>query len=371
MGRGSMGLSPYIAAFRDPDRVARSLELLAAESEGLRATFMEVCGTHTVAIFRHGLRPLLPAGIRLISGPGCPVCVTPNSTIDRAVAMADLPRTTVATFGDMMRVPGSRSSLEEKRSLGADVRVVYSPLEAVEIASATPGRTVIFVAVGFETTAPAVAAAVLEASRRGLTNFFLLVAHKTMPQAMRALVTGDKIGLDGFICPGHVSTIIGAGPYRFLAEEFSKACVIAGFEPLDIVEAIRLLVRQVREKKPDVAIQYRRVVRPEGNPRALEIMYRVFEPCDSEWRGLGWIPSSGLRLREEFRAFDAEAQLAVEVEPPRENPGCRCGDVLRGLVNPEDCPLFGTTCTPDTPVGPCMVSTEGTCAAVYRYGERR
>jgi hydrogenase expression/formation protein HypD len=363
-----VGLPLQIRAFREGRIVTWNLERLHRESEGLHATFMEVCGTHTMAIFRHGLRRVMPENLRLVSGPGCPVCVTPNGTIDRAIALCRIPGVVIATFGDMVRVPGSSSSLELEQTRGARVRVVYSPLDAVKMAEAQPGAQVVFLGVGFETTAPTVAAAILEARKRGLRNFSVLVAHKTMPQAMRALVASGDVALDGFLCPGHVSTIIGSEPYRFLAEEFGKACVIAGFEPLDIVEAIWMLVKQVKQGRPRVEIQYRRAVRPEGNPKALETLHRVFEPCDAEWRGLGWIPGSGLRLREEFREFDAEHRFPLEVEPPRQQAGCRCGDVLKGTVEPEACPLFAKVCTPETPVGPCMVSSEGTCAAVFRYG---
>ncbi len=345
----------------------RLVELLQREAQGLRATFMEVCGTHTMAIARYGIRQLLPEGIRLVSGPGCPVCVTPNGYLDRAIALARLPEITVATFGDMLRVPGSESSLEREKAQGHDVRVVYSPRDAVAIALNEPDRQVVFLGVGFETTAPTVAAAILEAQRTGVRNFCVLCAHKTMPQAMRALVANGRVGLDGFICPGHVSAIIGAEPYRFLAAEFGKACVITGFEPVDILQGLLMLVRQVRSGKPAVEIQYSRVVRPEGNPKAQAILAEVFEPCDAEWRGLGWIPGSGLRIRDEYVDFDAARRFPLEIPPPKEPQGCRCGEVLQGLVEPDECPLFGGGCTPERPVGACMVSSEGRCAAYYRY----
>ena len=359
---------PFVTAYRDGDIAKRLVEQLHAEAGDLHATFMEVCGTHTMAISRHGIRQLVPKGIRLISGPGCPVCVTPNAYLDYAVTLARLPNVTVATFGDMLRVPGSRSSLEREKARGADVRLVYSPRDAVAVARAEPEREVVFLGVGFETTAPTVAAAILEAKRSGVKNFSVLCAHKTMPQAMRALVADGRIGLDGFICPGHVSAIIGAEPYRFLAEEFGKACVITGFEPVDILQGLLMLVRQVRNRDPEVEIQYRRVVRPEGNPRARQVLERVFEPCDAEWRGLGWIPGSGLKIRPEFADYDAEVRFPLDLPPAEEPPGCRCGEVLQGLIRPDECPLFGTRCTPENPVGACMVSSEGTCAAYYRYG---
>lgn len=341
----------------------------AAEEAGRPLTFMEVCGTHTMAVFRHGLRSLLPASIRLISGPGCPVCVTPVQYVDRAAGLARRPDVTVTTFGDLMRVPGSTSSLELERSAGGDIRVVYSPAEALELASALPSKVVVFLAVGFETTSPSIAACVLQAERQGLGNFYILASMKTMPEAMRAIASGGGPHLDGFLCPAHVSAVIGEKPYKFLAEKYGIPCVIGGFEPLDIMLGLDLLARMAAGGRAEVRNQYTRVVRPEGNRRALDIMRSVFEPGDAAWRGLGEIPSSGLSLRAEYSHRDA-AVLKCDVETPVEPKGCVCGEVLRGITTPTDCPLFGTSCTPESPVGACMVSSEGTCAAHYKYGGR-
>ena len=330
-------------------------------------TFMEVCGTHTAAVFRAGLRDVLPENLSLLSGPGCPVCVTPNSYLDRALALARLPGVIIATFGDMVRVPGSSSTLEKERAAGADVRVTYSPMEAVALAQENPDRRIVFLAVGFETTAPTIAAAVVEAQQQSLDNFLILPGNKTMPQPMAALVADGDVSLDGFLCPGHVSVITGAQIYEFLARDHGLPCVVAGFEPLDLVQGLSMLVEQVTAGKAEVGIQYTRVVTWEGNAAAQALLARVFVPCDAEWRGLGVIPDSGLALAPKYWRFDAAAQIPVEVEPTREHAGCLCGQVLKGTHRPTDCSLFRTTCTPETPVGPCMVSNEGTCATYYRY----
>ncbi len=360
----------YMDEFRDREVVrglaARIGELAAGRTRPL--TFMEVCGTHTMAIYQYGLRSLLPPQVRLISGPGCPVCVTPNGYLDRAVALARLPGTTIATFGDMVRVPGSSSSLMEERARGAEIRVVYSPLDAVALAERQPERRVVFLGVGFETTAPAVAGSILAARERGLANYFVLAAHKTIPIPMEVLSADPELGIDGYLCPAHVSAVIGAGAYRRLAEERRVPCVVTGFEPADVMQGVAMLVRQAVAGESRVEIQYRRVVKPEGNPKAQAVLAEVFTPCDTAWRGIGVIPRSGLAIREEYASFDAEKAIPVEVETPREHPGCRCGEILRGKVSPFDCPLFATVCTPESPVGACMVSSEGTCAAAYKYG---
>ena len=330
--------------------------------EGL--TFMEVCGTHTMAISRYGLRDLLPAAMRLVSGPGCPVCVTAMRDLDLVVAMARLPEVTIVTFGDLIRVPSSRTSLAEERAAGADVRVVYSPADAVALAAELPGRQVVFVGIGFETTAPTVAASVLEAQARGIANFSVLCLHKTMPGPLRALLESGETHLTGFILPGHVSVVTGTGCYKFVADEFGVGGVIAGFEAADVLESLLMLARQ---QQPAIEIQYRRAVHPEGNPVARQVMERVFEPGDADWRGLGVIPGSGLRFGDEFGVFDALRRFAVDPGETLEPQGCRCGDVLRGALDPADCGLFGTRCTPESPVGACMVSSEGSCAAHYRY----
>jgi len=334
----------------------------ADAGEGL--TFMEVCGTHTMAISRYGLRDLLPAAMRLVSGPGCPVCVTAMRDLDLVVAMARLPEVTIVTFGDLIRVPSSRTSLAEERAAGADVRVVYSPADAVALAAELPGRQVVFVGIGFETTAPTVAASVLEAQARGIANFSVLCLHKTMPGPLRALLESGETHLTGFILPGHVSVVTGTGCYKFVADEFGVGGVIAGFEAADVLESLLMLARQ---QQPAIEIQYRRAVHPEGNPVARQVMERVFEPGDADWRGLGVIPGSGLRFGDEFGVFDALRRFAVDPGETLEPQGCRCGDVLRGALDPADCGLFGTRCTPESPVGACMVSSEGSCAAQYRY----
>ena len=331
-------------------------------------SFMEVCGTHTMAIYQYGIRSLLPEKVRLVSGPGCPVCVTPVGYLDRALACAALPGCIVATFGDMLRVPGSRSSLMEQRAAGGDIRIVYSPLDAVELAAANPGRRVVFLGVGFETTAPAVAASILAARQRGLANYHVLAAHKTMPVPMELLTADPDLGLSGYLCPAHVSTVIGGRGYLPLAEKYRIPCVVTGFEPADVMQGIRMLLAQVLAGEARVEIQYRRAVRWEGNPKAQAMLDQVFEPCDAVWRGLGLLPGSGLRIRSEFAACDAEKQLELNVPEAAGNPACRCGEVLKGKQTPFDCPLFAAACTPQSPVGACMVSSEGTCAAAYKYG---
>jgi len=359
----------FLDEFRDLRLAEVWADRIARRSKGRSFTFMEVCGTHTMSVHRYGIRGLLPDNVRLLSGPGCPVCVTPNVYLDTAIALSGLRGVTLATFGDMMRVPGSRSSLERERAEGRDIRVVYSALDAVRLASANPGLRVVFLGVGFETTAPTVAASILEAERLGLLNYFVLSSHKLMPPAMRALVEDPELSIDGFICPPHVSVIIGSEPYRFIAEDYGVPCVIAGFEPLDILQGIYMLVDQRADGRAEVEVQYSRAVTAVGNVRAREIMGRVFEPCDAEWRGLGVIPGSGLSLREGYLRFDPLSALGdVDVGEVREPKGCICGSVLRGAREPTDCPLFGTVCTPDSPVGACMVSSEGACAAYYRYG---
>lgn len=327
-------------------------------------TFMEVCGTHTMAIARYGLRDLLPPEVRLVSGPGCPVCVTAMGDLDKAVELARLPDVTLATFGDLVRVPASRSSLAAERAAGADVRVVYSPRDAVEVAAARPDRAVIFAGIGFETTAPTVAAALLEAQARGVANFSVLSLHKTMPLPLKALLELGETDISGFILPGHVSVVTGSGCYEFLARDHGVGGVVTGFEAHDVLQALQRLVRQ---RAPAIEIEYGRAVRPEGNVVARRLMAQVFEPCDADWRGLGVIPGSGLRIRGEYAAFDAERRFAIDIGEPLEPKGCRCGEVLRGVLDPAECALFGVRCTPEDPVGACMVSSEGACAARYRY----
>jgi hydrogenase expression/formation protein HypD len=346
-----------------PDLLRRLAAELGADL-GDELTVMEVCGTHTMAIARSGLRDLLPSGLRLVSGPGCPVCVTAMRDLDQLVAVARLPQVTMTTFGDLLRVPASSTSLAAERAAGADVRVVYSPRDAVEIAAREPRRQVVFAGIGFETTAPTVGAALLEARQRGLANFSVFSLHKTMPLPLRALLDLGETPVGGFLLPGHVSVITGTECYQFLAREYGVAGVVAGFEPDDVLLALLMLVRQ---PEPAIAIEYTRAVRPEGNLVAQRLLGEVFEPSDADWRGLGVIPGSGLRLRAAFRDADAAFRFPVEPDATRAPAGCRCGEVLRGVLDPAQCALFGRRCTPQSPVGACMVSSEGACAARHRY----
>lgn len=354
------------SAFKDP-KLARGLIETIHRLAPEHATLMEVCGTHTVAIARNGIRDLMPEGLRLASGPGCPVCVTCNRDIDTVIALARIPNVTITTFGDMTRVPGSTSSLLAEQAAGRSVEIVYSPLDALAFAKAHPEREVVFVGVGFETTTPLVAMAIKRAKAMGLSNFTVFAAHKNMPGALELLVGDPTLELDALILPGHVSTVIGAEPYRFLAEKYGIPGVITGFEPVDVLQGIAMLVRQLHEGRAEVEIAYARGVMPEGNPVALAAIDEVFETCTATWRGLGDIPGSGYRIRDEFADFDAVRRFEPDVEPTRDPKGCRCGDVLRARIAPNECPLFRTVCTPENPVGPCMVSSEGSCAAYYRY----
>jgi len=342
-----------------------------AQSIGRDVTFMEVCGTHTMAAFRSGLRQLLPASVKLISGPGCPVCVTDTNYIDAAIALCRREDVMVATFGDLVRVPGSESSLERERADGAAVRVVYSPTDAVALARENPGKKIVFLGVGFETTAPTVAASIAQAAREELTNYFVLAAHKTMPHAMEALLHDQEVKVDGFLCPGHVSVITGAAMYRFICEKYRIPCVVTGFEPWDMLKAVEMLLEQIAGGRAEVGVQYSRSVTEHGNAAAQKLMAEVFEESDAGWRGIGNIPRSGLAIREKYAAFDAVQALHVKFEPATPHPGCRCGEVLRGVITPKDCKLFATACTPVNPFGPCMVSSEGTCAAYFKYERRR
>ena len=354
------------SAFKDP-KLARGLIETIHRLAPEHATLMEVCGTHTVAIARNGIRDLMPEGLRLASGPGCPVCVTCNRDIDTVIALARIPNVTITTFGDMTRVPGSTTSPLAEQAAGRSVEIVYSPLDALAFAKAHPEREVVFVGVGFETTTPLVAMAIKRAKTMGLSNFTVFAAHKNMPGALELLVGDPTLELDALILPGHVSTIIGAEPYRFLAEKYGIPGVITGFEPVDVLQGIAMLVRQLHEGRAEIEIAYARGVMPEGNPVALAAIDEVFETCTATWRGLGDIPGSGYRIRDEFANFDAVRRFEPDVEPTRDPKGCRCGDVLRARIAPNECPLFRTVCTPENPVGPCMVSSEGSCAAYYRY----
>ena len=358
----------YLEEFRNKEIVRKLIHRIEALAKGMQhVKLMEVCGTHTMAIARFGIRHLLPENVELISGPGCPVCVTPNHYLDHAIALSRLPEIIVTTFGDMMRVPGSTSSLEREKAAGRQVQVVYSTLDALQMAEKNPQNQVVFLGVGFETTVPTIAASIVMAEQKGIKNFSVLCAHKTMPRPMEVLASGEEVRLDGFICPAHVTAIIGAGAYQFLAEKYDKACAVSGFEPVDIVHGISLLLEQIRQGNPRVDNEYGRVATWEGNREAQQIIRRVFQPCDAEWRGIGWIPGSGLEIRPEYQDYDAAYRFTVEVEPTRENPGCICGEVMKGVSKPFECKLFGKICTPENPVGACMVSSEGTCAAFYKY----
>lgn len=361
----------FDAQFRQPKDAAALLDVirrLAGQLPSVR--IMEVCGTHTMVIAKSGLRQILPDNVELISGPGCPVCVTPTTEIDQFLHLSSFPEVTLTTYGDLMRVPGSvrGDNLNRRKALGADVRVVYSPMDALAIAETEPDRQVVFLGVGFETTAPGTALTVLEAEKRNQTNFFVLSMLKRTTPALHALVAQKDLRIDGFLCPGHVATVLGADAFRFLAEGYGLPCVVAGFENGDLLAAVALLLHQIKTVSPTVENEYTRAVSAQGNRAAQAVMEQVFEPCDDLWRGLGPIPESGLRLREEYAAYDAAKRFAIR--PARQEPvtPCRCGDVICGRIHPQRCPLFGTVCTPEDPVGPCMVSGEGACAAAYHYG---
>ena len=387
----------YIDEFRNPELTKKLITKISRMVSDYKKNIklMEVCGTHTVAISRLGLRRMFPSNLKLLSGPGCPVCVTPNDYLDRAIAYSRMKGVIIATFGDMVKVPGSSSSLEEEKSRGADIRIVYSPIDALEIAKDNPGKKIIFLGVGFETTSPTVAETIKTAQGQDIKNFFVYSGHKVMPPAIKALLADGKVhpvrnrsplgdrteipkaipisngvNIDGFICPGHVSTIIGSTPYEFIPQNYNIPCVIAGFEELDVVEGIYMLVKQIVEgEKPNVQIQYTRSVKREGNPKAVALLGEVFEHEASNWRGLGAIPESGLKIRKRFSDYDVLKNIKVQVEPTKENKQCICGEVLKGIKSPPSCKLFGKACTPESPVGACMVSSEGACAAYYKYGE--
>ncbi len=330
-------------------------------------TLMEVCGGHTSAIHKSGIPSLLPDTVKLLSGPGCPVCVTSKYFIDEAAALSRMEDTIVTTFGDLMRVPGSLTSLSKEKAEGRDIRMVYSTLDALETARDNPDKKIIFLGIGFETTAPSSASAVLEAERSGLSNFFILSAHKVMPPAMSALID-EGVNINGYICPGHVSTITGSSIFLPLVENYGIGCVVSGFEPLDILQTIYLLIKQNETDSPALENQYTRAVTPEGNKKALDLMNKVFESSTDWWRGLGNIPYSGLQIRNGYAKYDAHRVFdPVYDRGNEEEEGCKCGDVLKGLINPPGCPLFSNVCTPGNPVGACMVSSEGACAAWYRY----
>lgn len=355
----------FIDEFRNKE-VAQGLirKILAASTRPVQ--LMEVCGTHTVSFFRYGIRGMLPAHVRLISGPGCPVCVTPNRDIDLAIALSRQKRVIIAIFGDMMRVPGSTSSLQKEKAEGGDIRVITSSIEALRIARENPEKEVVFFAIGFETTSPTIAVALLQSKTQGIRNLYFLNSQKRIPSTIRTLLESEKVRIDGFILPGHVSAIIGSEPYRFISSEFNIPAVITGFEPVDILQGVWMLIRQIEEKRAGVEIQYKRAVPDKGNPVAISKIEEAFEKDGAFWRGLGWIPDSGYAFRKALKDRDAR-NLEAEVEPSKEHPGCLCGEVLQGTKIPPDCKLFRRLCNPENPIGPCMVSLEGTCATYYKY----
>lgn len=350
------------------DFLKQEISRLAGEKS---IRLMEVCGTHTVAIFKAGIRQLLPENVALVSGPGCPVCVTPNEYLDTAIAYSRKSDVMIATFGDMLKVPGSSSSLSKEKAQGANIHIVYSSLEALAIAEGNPHKIVIFLAVGFETTSPTAAAAILMAADRKLTNFFVLSAHKLVPPALRTLLSAEDTHVDGFLLPGHVSAMIGLEPYEFLIKEYNTPAVVAGFEPLDILQSVYMLLQQIHGGIAKLENQYSRIVPKEGNAAARQILRSVYQEADAVWRGIGSISNSGLVIREKYQAFDALHNIPIIVEDTQEAKGCQCGQILRGVLLPGDCPLFGKTCRPEHPIGSCMVSVEGTCAAWYKYGAGR
>ena len=359
----------FVDEYRDP-AAARALVARITKLAGDgHYKFMEVCGGHTHTIYRHGIEHLLPTSVELVHGPGCPVCVIPMGRIDDAIAVAQAPGVIFTSFGDMMRVPGSKGSLLGAKAQGADVRIVYSPLDALRVAADNPERPVVFFAVGFETTAPSTAATVLKARQDVVMNFSVFSNHVTIVPPIRAILESPDLRLDGFIGPGHVSTVVGQRPYRFVPEEFGKPFVTAGFEPLDILQAIAMLLTQIGEGRCCVENQYTRCVSEAGNPRALAILNDVFEVRPHfEWRGLGFIPESALKLRQEFAKWDAEFRFDVPGVRVADPKACQCGEVLKGAIKPWECKVFGTACTPETPIGTCMVSSEGACAAYYNFG---
>lgn len=359
----------FVDEFRDPAAARALVRSITDLAGGDEFKFMEVCGGHTHTIYRHGIEHLLPQTVQLVHGPGCPVCVIPMGRVDDAMWLAEQPDVVFTTFGDMMRVPGSRGNLIEAKARGADVRFVYSPLDALKIAIDSPAKQVVFFAVGFETTAPSTAVTLVRARALGVQNFKVYCNHVTIVPPIKAILESPDLRLSGFLGPGHVSTVVGLRPYRFVPDMYGKPLVVAGFEPLDILASVHMLLQQIRQGRCEVENQYRRVVRPEGNTQALKLMARTFELRPHfEWRGLGFISQSALRIHPDYAEFDAERTFAmpgVRVADPK---ACQCGEVLKGVIKPWECKVFGTACTPETPIGTCMVSPEGACAAYYNFG---
>jgi hydrogenase expression/formation protein HypD len=358
----------YIDEYRQGDIAARLAEQIAALTDR-RLKLMEVCGGHTHSIFKYGIEDLLPPNIEMIHGPGCPVCVIPLGRVDDAMSIAQTPGVIFTTFGDAMRVPGSKTSLLGAKAAGADVRMVYSPLDALKIAKKNPDKTVVFFALGFETTAPSTALTVLQAAKDNVPNFSVFCNHIMIVPALKALLDSPDLKLDGFVGPGHVSTVIGTRPYEFVPQEYKKPVVVAGFEPLDVLQSIYMLVRQIVEGRAEIENQYARVVFRDGNRKALEALFEVFEPRDYfEWRGLGSIAHSGMKLSGKYARFDAELSFSIPGLRIADPKACQCGEILKGVKKPWECKVFGTACTPETPIGSCMVSSEGACAAYYNFG---
>jgi hydrogenase expression/formation protein HypD len=349
--------------------LARSLAARIAALTDQPLKLMEVCGGHTHTIFKYGIEDLLPANIEMIHGPGCPVCVIPLGRVDDSISIAMKPGVIFTTFGDMMRVPGSKTSLLDAKASGADVRMVYSPLDALKIAKKNPDRRVVFLALGFETTAPSTALTILQAAKDKVENFSIFCNHITIVPALKAMLDSPDLRLDGFVGPGHVSTVIGTRPYDFVAQEYGKPLVCSGFEPLDILQSVYMIVKQVVEGRAEIENQYTRAVSRNGNQRAIEAIVEVFEPRDYfEWRGLGSIARSGMKLRPKYAGFDAEREFSVPGLRVADPKACQCGEILKGVKKPWECKVFGTACTPETPIGSCMVSSEGACAAYYNFG---
>ena len=360
----------FVDEYRSADVAKRLVEEIEGLLEpGRSYKLMEVCGGHTHTIYKHGVEHVLPEAVDLIHGPGCPVCVIPMGRVDDAIALAERPNVIFTTFGDMLRVPGGNGSLLEAKARGADVRMVYSPLDALRIARENPEREVVFFAIGFETTTPSTALTLLRARAEGIRNFFVFANHVTIIPAIQAILASPDLRLDGFIGPGHVSTVIGTRPYRFIAEQWGKPLVVAGFEPLDVLQSVFLILRQLAGGRCEVENQYTRVVREEGNARALEAIAETMQLRSTfEWRGLGFISQSALELRPEFGDWDAELRYEVPGVRVADPKACQCGEVLKGVIKPWECKVFGTACTPERPIGTCMVSSEGACAAYYNYG---
>ena len=356
----------HIDEYRDAEISRNLIEKIKSISQK-EVRLMEVCGTHTVSIFRSGIRSVLPATLSLLSGPGCPVCVTDQAEIDAFIELARIDDVIVTTFGDLMRVPGTRSSLQRESAAGRDIRVVYSTFDALEIARKHPEKKVVFLGVGFETTAPTIAAAILAAAQANIDNFSVICAHKLVPPALEALMSAARVQIDGFILPGHVSVIIGLDAYRPFFDRYQIPCVVAGFEPTDILQAISMLVEMLESNSPCLDNAYPRAVTAAGNVKAQQILAEIFEPADACWRGIGMIPRSGLKIRSTFAAHDAVKRFDVQVPDAQTPKGCACGEILTGTKTPPECALYKKACTPMDPVGPCMVSTEGTCAAYYKY----